>query len=374
MKERREHKRTEGGVLNESLLLDKSKGFISNSLSKAIAYDRTPEIFDEDYITTRDEKIIEELKILKDNDLLFNVNRRDKPIVLTSYQSRIIHALSYAISKEMGKSEDIDRKIKNISDSTVIRRNVNITALTSLIFNGSTRQRNKEAVINGIYELSQIRQVQILGEGENKVRLTAPLIMVGMDIEDLSPEKRNNLDFIEIFFGSIFFNRLSDRFTIITPKLFEVWGKNGRGTELFSVLLSSIFSVYWHYKQAANGAEAKIRKDNKKASKQELEFMIQEGRKKAMTYELNVSSIKQKVTTDYETTRKMSNKFWNDLQNAIEGFKEMNLIVSGNIAKGARGQEKVVFILSETYTLMESGIEDNTRYLMDKEKNATTAF
>lgn len=354
---------------------DEGKGRIANALSKAIAYERMPSIFDEEEIANRD-KELKQLQELKETDVALCIDRKDKPIVLTSYQSRIVHALSYAISLEMETSEDVKQKVKNATKSgNTIQRSVNITALSSLIF-GSTRKRCKEIVIRELYNLARIRQVQILGSGDNRVKITAPLIMIGRTMEDLSPEKRNNLDAVEIYFGGAFFYEINNRFAVISPKLFEVWGKGGRGTELFSVLLSSIFSVYWHYRQAANKAEERIRKDklNKKLSKEELQKDIAEARRNAMTYELNVTSIKNRVTTDYDSKRSYKARFWTDLQNAIEGFKELDLIEDGRVLKGAKGQDKVLFILSESYNFTEKQ-ESTTLLLEDKtEDSEPSAF
>lgn len=356
-----------------SLILDDGTGRMSNALSKAIAYERTPSLFDEDYIKERD-KELKELLELKHGDTALCVDRRNKPVVLTSYQSRIVHALSYAISREIETSEDVRKKIQEpTKGGNTISRNVNITALTSLIFN-STRKRYKETIIREIYNLAHIRQVQILGTGDNKVKLTAPLIMIGATLEDLSQEKRNNLDVMEVYFGAAFFFELSTRYATITPKLFEVWGKSGRGTELFSILLDSIFSVYWHYRQAANKAEEQVKlyyKTNKIA-RGELKEAIAEARREAMTYELNISTIKQRVTTNYDSSREMKRKFKIDLQNAINGFKELDLITDGIIQVGAKGQEKVIFILSETYNFTEK--VDTSQTLLGIDESKPSAF
>lgn len=354
---------------------DEGKGRIANALSKTIAYERTPSLFDEAEIADRD-KELKQLQELKENDVALCIDRRNKPVVLSSYQSRIVHALSYAISQEIDTSEDVKKKVQNATKSgNTIQRSVNITALSSLIF-GSTRKRYKEIVIREIYNLARIRQVQILGSGDDKVKLTAPLIMVGRTMEDLSPEKRNNLDFVEIYFGGAFFYGITNRFAVITPKLFEVWGKGGRGTELFSVLLSSIFSVYWHYRQAANKAEERVRNDkaNKNLPKEELNDIIADARRNAMTYELNVASIKNRVTTDYDSKRSYKARFWIDLDNAIDGFKELDLISEAIVQRGARGQEKVTFILSESYNFAEK--QDSTTLLLEDktDDNEPSAF
>lgn len=345
--------------------LDEGTGRISNALSKAISYERTPSLFDKDYITKRD-AVIKQLQDSgkeKKAEYLIKVDekRRGKPVILTSYQSRIMHALSYAISKEIEKSKDLKEIIEDPEEGKKISRYVNITALTSLIFN-STRKRYKEYVMKELDNLSLIRQIQIFKAGDKKRILTAPLINIGDTIEDLGPKEEDFTVFIEITFGRTFFVDLNTRYATITPKLFEVWRKNGRGTELFSVLLDSIFSIYWQYRQAANKAEEEIRNEYKglKKTKEDLQTAIENARREAMVYELNISTIKQRVTTNYDSHPNMKRKFKKDLENAINGFKELNLITDGFIQPGARGQEKVVFILSETYNFMEKNGNHHT--------------
>ena len=347
------------------LLFDDGTGRISNALSKVISYERDPSLFDEEYIKERDREL-KELQDLKQEDITLCIERRDKPVFLTSYQSRIIHALSYAISREIEK-EDVKTKIQTATSKyaeTIVMRMVNITSLTSLIF-GSTRKRYKEITIREIYNLSKIKQIQIFGSGENRVKVTAPLIMLGGTIEDLSPDKKNNLDFMEIIFGRSFFFELSNRYAIITPKLFEIWRKGGRGTELFSTLLSSIFSVYWTHLRSADKAEEYTITEYKKGkiTRNNLKEAIAQARREAMTYELNVSTIKRKVVTEYDSHPNMKRKFWIDLQNAIVGFKELDLIKDGVIQQGAKGQEKVIFILSESYNFTEK--ENNYQPLLE---------
>ena len=356
-----------------SLNWDDGTGRMPNALSRAIAYERDPSLFDEDYIKERD-KELKELQELKKGDTALCIDRRNKPVFLTSYQSRIVHALSYAISKEIETNEDVRKKIQApFVAGNKISRYVNVTALTSLIFN-STRERYKETIIKEMFNLAQIRHVQILGSGDNMAKITSPLINIGTTVEDLSKEKKNNIDAIEVIFGGAFFLELSTRYATITPKLFEVWRKSGRGTELFSILLDSILSVYWQYRQAANKAEEKVKlyyKTNKIA-RGELKEAIAEARREAMAYPLNVATIKQRVTTNYDSSREMKRKFKQDLQNAINGFKELDLITDGIIQVGAKGQEKVIFILSETYNFTEK--VDTSQALLGIDEKKPSAF
>lgn len=342
-----------------------SQGRMGNALSKAIAYERTPSLFDNVEIIERDASVRETHDLAQ-----MCLERKGKPVVLTTYQTRVVYALSYAISCHMDE-KDVAEKMNNPNSGHIIRM-VDITGLSKLIF-GSTRKRYKEILIREIYNLANTEQVQIVGSGDNMVKFLAPIVSLGRKALDLSPERINDIDKIEIWFGSLFFTGLNNRYAVITPKLFDVWQKKGRGTELFSVLLSSIYSVYWHYRQAAEKAEDRVRADkaNKGKSKEELDALIADARRNAMTYELNVSSIKNRVTTDYESQRFYAKKFWLDLDNAIEGFKELGLITHAKVSKGAKGQEKVAFVLSEDYNF---GEKDTQKLLTEHKQTGYPAF
>ena len=348
----------------EANIIDKGKGLIANSLTKLISYERTPSLFDEVEIADRDSELKELLK-LKETDKKLNIERNGKPVILTHNQNRIITALSYAITQQLN-SEDIQAKIANPTSRKIqVTRDVNITDLTALIY-GSARKREKEIVIKELFALAQIRQYQILGSGDNKVKFTSPLIRVGDTLVDLNPDKANNLDFVEVQFGASFFYEVNKRYAVITPKLFEVWRKSGRGTELFSVLLNSIFSVYWSHRQASTKAEERLRKDRKLYNEKEFKRMIEEAKREAMTYELNVETIKRKVRTNYEDNRNMARKFWIDLNNAVDGFKELGLIAEAQIEKGVKGQDKVLFVLSESYNYSDKP-DSSTLLIENKE-------
>ena len=325
--------------------LDTGRGRVANAFSKAVIQDRTPSLFDEEEIKNRD-NALKELQALKKTDDLRNIERKGKPVVLTSYQCRILLALSYALTQDL-EADDIKAKIAD-PKAPPVSRVVDVTALTHMIFN-STRKRYKDSVIKGLSDLAEIKQVQIFGD----IKLTRPLINIGDTMEDLSPDKRNNTDFINVTFGGFFLYNVDKRFSPITPKLFRVWEKSGRSTELFHVLLNSLFAVYWQHKEASKQAEERIRHNKKSyANAEEIKEAIAEAKRNAMAYELNVDSIKKRLSTSYET-RDARKKFWLHLDNAIDGFKELDIIKEAIIQRGVRGQEKVIFILSETYTREE---------------------
>lgn len=343
--------RPEKDILTKPLIsaIEDGQGKISNALTRLISYDRDPSLFDEKWITERDKFLrVQEIQEIRRIDANLSIDRRDKPVVLTPVQNRIICALSYVISKQQDKQ--ILDKIKNPLDkSNVINRVLNITELSDLVFqNKKTESRQK--ILDELLKIEKIRQIIIIESESEKIRFTAPLIRIGETIENITPDNKGN-DFAEISFGNIFFYKLNSRFGTLTPKVFKVWGKKGTNTELFGILLSNILHVQWGFRKAASEAETHIRnsKENKGLPKEKLEKIIKKAREEAMTYELNVASIKSKVTTDYDGTRKMRQTFWKNFEAAKQGLIEIGLIKDARPGKGAKGQEKISFILDENY-------------------------
>lgn len=352
-------------------LEDSSRGKIPTQLSRQIAYERTPSLFDEAEIAERDKALAKAVHEINLTDSQLCIDRKGKPTYLTNMQTRIVLALAYLISQDNG--EDVKEKVADPFSKKKVSRVVDISYLSRILF-GRVKTDYKEQILREIYNVSRIRQYQIIERaGEQVARYSTPLLTIGDVLEDLSPEKSLDIDFVEITFGRSFFIDLDTRFAYVTPKLFEVWRKGGRQTELFSVLLNNLLSVYWQHKLAAMKAEERIRSDKskKKLPKDELEEIVASGRRNAMSYELNVANIKNRVTRDYDSNRANRAYFYRDLNKAIEGFKELGLIVEAHTQKGARGQEKVTFVFSEDYGISQSG--DSQRQLTTGLKEAGEA-
>lgn len=331
------------------------RGRIGTGFSSALVYKRDPELFDEEEIKNRD-KELKELISLKESDSYLSIDRKDKPVFLSTIQTRILFGLSCALDVE---NEEIKKKIAAPfkDEGGVIRRPIDISALSSLIF-GSDKFDNRKKTIEELYNISRIRQVQILGKGKNRIRITSPFIHIGETVEDLNPDRVKGIDFVNVMYGGAFFYELDKRFSIATYKLFEVWRKKPYQTELFRILLNSILAVYWTLLSAANNAEERVKKEinkTKRISREEYSEVIREARQKALSYEVNVSTIKERLTRDYDSDRRRRFEFWKDLETAVEGLKEIDLLTGYTPlkGKGAKGQDKVIFHLSETYNYSE---------------------
>lgn len=334
-----------------------SSGKISNALSKVIIYERTPSIFDTKEIQQRD-KELKELHKLKEQDAKLCIDRKDKPVYLTYAQTRTLYALSYAISQV--NEPDVKEKIANpFKKGISISRTLDIHALTKFLNNGKNRESARKILLKSLFDLSHIRQVQIIHIGGEPYKITAPFIHIDETLEQL--EKDGGVHLVNVTFGSTFFAGLDKRFAHIPPKLFEVWGKKGRQTELFSILLSSLLNVYWYFRKAADNAEARVKEEIdkvKRISEEEYREKIKSARQEALRYEVNSETLKKRLTTDYDSDRRYNAKFKKDLQNAVEGLIEADLLRGYYIQKGAKGQEKIIFYLSDTYNFSQKLIEE----------------
>lgn len=347
------------------------RGRISNALSGAIAYERDSSLFDTEEIQHRDQEL-KELLALREQDSALCIDRKNKPVYLSYAQTRTLYALAYWLGQD--RQDDIREKIKNPTKRGLsVSRTLDIAAFTRFLHNGSSRKRERDTEVQNLFDLSHIRQMQIIGKGDRKFRMTAPFIHIEETLEELT--KEDGLQLINVTFGSAFFYELDKRFAYIPPKLFDVWGKKGRQTELFSILLSSILSVYWHFRKAADEAEERVKKEinkTKRVSKEEYRQSIEAARKEALRYEINSATLKQRLTTDYESDRRYRAKFKADLKNAVEGLIEADLLTGYEIAKGAKGQDKIILHLSDTYNYSQKAIEQTSTIMKPKEEDENT--
>ena len=341
-------------------------------LGRATASGRDETLFDGSRFMSEED--IKDLQALKEsNAYLDALGRRGKPVAISVYQAKIVVALASALSREIGRGGQVDKKIEDLGRGAVTRI-VNVTDLSKYIFN-SARKRYKEEIIEALFNLSRIYQYQLLGTGEDRAIIIRPLISIDGAVIDLSPEKRNDLDAISVTFGVAFFQELDNRFAKVSPKTFEVWSKQGRGTDLYSNLQFYLISQQFNHEREANRVEKEIRaeeKRNKKLSREELDEEIAKARRKKMTLELNVEFIKMMTRTDYDSKRSYKARFYKDLENAVEGYEELGLIEDCKIVKGAKGQEKVVFVYSENYCkAIESNEEEEVPILKKPTRNRT---
>ena len=336
-------------------------GTIAVALVNNIAARRESNLF-EALEQDKDEKVRDKVPVLRAMDSKHLVNREGKPVSLTSFQNKIVYALSLFVSQERN-SDEIQLFIKKVNAGKFPKTTpilpISITELTKIVYqDGTARARQKEKVLEELRELAEVNQVQTFVKrdaAEDKVRLIAPLIRLMEQVEDLSPEKRMNADFICISFGTIFFYEVYTRYAVIKPSLFRIWGKRGSGTEteLFNVLLADLLAKYSAHRIAALQAVKSIKQGKYKTEASYFAARTK-AQENALTYSEMAHTLRSRVTTDYESTRKQKADFKKHLQNAIEALEEIGLITRAKITSTPTG-DRLDFVFNIDYDKNEQG-------------------
>lgn len=334
-------------------------GVISVALAQNIASKKVPSLF----LETRDKKLLE-LKAIDERRL---VNREGKPTFLTRRQNKLVFALAMCLSQRKDEPE-IKEYVKKINEgkqpNSRITLPISITELTKTVTtDGNARARQKEDVLEDLKALSEIKQVQTFGgysleesREEGKLRFIASLINIPEQVEDFSEGRKLDADFVFIQFGSIFFYQLYNRYAVVKPKLFQMWGKAGSGTdtELFDILLSDLLAKYSGHRIAGIQALATVKRKDYKT-----EDSYYKARNKvlhgALTYSEYASTIQERVTTGYGDSREQRRRFYRDLDKAIQALKEYGLITGAKVVQTARG-DRVDFFFNIDYDKQEEAV------------------
>jgi len=294
------------------------------------------------------------------------INREGKPVALTATDIKHVIALSHFLT-QYKDSEEIQKYVKSLqtgrasgsllNSSIVIP--INVAEFTKFVStDGKARARQKQTTIDQFKKLSEIKQVQTYGKGEDKVQFIAPLIHIKEELVDLSPEKRLDLDIINIEFGRLFFYKLYNEYAIIKPSLFQIWGKmEGTKNELFSVLLSDLLSKYSGHRIASINATKGIKQSQYKTEESYFKA-INKLKKEALTYSEMEEGIKQRITTDYTSTRVQKSRFKKDLDLAILALRSYGLITEAYRTETKEGV-RINFVFNPDYhkqqeTIIES--------------------
>jgi hypothetical protein len=295
-----------------------------------------------------------EIQTLKSVDSQHLVDRSGKPIYLTRYQNKIVFALSLFMSQHR-EEDEIQRYVAKLNAGIMPKSKIDlpisITEFTKVVeLDGKARARQKEKVIGELKALSEIRQVQTFEANGRKLRFSAPLIQIAEQLEDLSPDKELNADFVRVTFGSIFFSELYTKYAVIKPQLFRIWGRAGSGTdtELFNVLLSDLLAKYSFHRIAAIKAAEAIKRGKYKTDASYY-AAVNKAKRNALTYSEYAHTLRDRVTTDYESLRSYRARFKEHLNAAIDALiNEIGIITEATQVQ-ADGGIRIDFVFNFDY-------------------------
>lgn len=332
-------------------------GSLSIALANNLASRKSPTFF----LQTKEDKVLE-LQAIDEARL---VNREGKTTYLTKRQQKLVYALSMFLSQSKDEPE-IRAYVQALKDGkhpkSRITLPISITLLTKLVtVDGYARKKQKEDVLSDLKAMADIKQVQIFGEygtNEGQLRFVASLISISEQIEDLSKDKELDSDFIAVTFGSIFFYELYNKYAIIKPSLFQLWGKSGNGTdtELFAMLLSDLLAKYSFHRIASRQAGAKVKKDKYKTD-ESLFKARKKAQRDALTYSEYTSTIQERVVTGYSKSREQKRRFVRDLNGAIRALIQYGLLTDETrITKTDKG-DRVDFVFNIDYDKQDETVQ-----------------
>ncbi len=322
------------------------RGQISVSLARNLSLQREPTLFDE---------LNEKGRLsLMESDKENYIDRKGRSIVLTKNQNKIILALSHYLS-QFQNDEDMQKYITALDNNPKklptekIERSINLKDFdkTYTSPDGKTRPRQITALRKELRKTAQIAQVLYFGDTEKKARLIAPLISIEEELEDLTPDKSLNLDYVNIRFSPVFLYKMTREFSPISAGFIRLLGKKGSGTdtELFRVLLSDLLSKYPYCRQTALTKTHNVRKADFHTNEEYL-AEYDKVQRESLTYLQNIDTLLEKITTDYSSCKQYRANFRKDLDGALAVLKDtLRLITYGGIVKNSKKGEalKVVF-------------------------------
>ena len=283
------------------------------------------------------------------------VDRRGKEVYLTFKDMKYIYALSHFLSL-IREREDVKSYVSQLSQGLTpdfnIILTIDIVALTKFVeIDGNARKRQKEATIRELDRLANIKQVITLGrKGEKELKYVDSLITIPTKLIDSTTDKSLDIDVVRVQLGYSFFYELYNKYAVIKPELFKLWGKKGSGTdtELFGVLLSDLLGKFSYHRIAAIQAVERIKKKDYKTEDSFFKARSKAERN-ALTYSETYDTIKQRVTTDYGSTREQKKRFYVDLSRALSTLVELGLITSYSPTDLSKA-ERLDVVFNKDYT------------------------
>ena len=342
----------------------KEVGRISNALNTNIAIRKQLNLFDH-----LDEEQQEKLTL---SDEAHYIDRRGKTISLSVEEIQIVKALSSylpfndpEIKAYITSINTMDAKgeLKSTPKAPV-QIPVSVLQLSKDII-GDTKEASLKKIAERLKRLEEIEQVQYFNVNGERYSVVRPLIRFNEKLykhyseirsskgrkkaQDPDVKEKKILVGANIIYSSLFLYEAANKYCpLYTQKLFKVWRRNK--TELFAILLSDLESKWRQYYLNSIKAETAAKKEHKElkaTDKDEYYRLVAEAKRKALIYKSNTLTIRDRVTTDYETDRKQRSRFLPDLQRAIDSLVEYGIITDKSHI--TQNRESVIFVYNAKF-------------------------
>lgn len=341
---------------------NKGLGRISNGLSANMAQRKQHDLF----------KDLDEAqqKALSECDEAHYVDRKGKSISLSVDDVLLVKALSARIPFNDPSIRECMKDLNNAERKYKMPVIIPVSVLQlSKDIIGDTKEASLKKIGERLKRLAEINQVQYFSMNGDKYSLVRPLIHLDAQLykhyseirsskgrkkaQDPEVKEEKILVGASIFYSPLFLYEAANKYCPLYPqKMFEVCRRNK--TELFSVILSDLESKFRQYYLSSLTAEREAKEENKglKAiNREEYNRLVDEAVKKALTYKSRTMTIRDRVTTDYETNRKQRSRFIPDLQRAITSLVEYGIITNRSVI--SKDKNFVFFCYNPDFTKNE---------------------
>ncbi|MCD8295549.1 MAG: hypothetical protein LUE27_09965 [Clostridia bacterium] len=328
------------------------------ALMQQVSCVRLKDVYD---TTGLNEEQVRELMAMRDEDGERKIiGRNGKRVSLTSIETRTLIAISIILCRHTDDPA-VQAKFANPYKAPPVTIITDVGDISSIIY-GNRKKTNINTIDKAIDSLAVKKQRQEFVRDKVKSTIISPFIQTG---EGRTLEKNGKVIAMrEITPGTAFFLDFGDRYADAPESLFEAWRKNGRGTELFSILVADLLANRWHFTSAAKKTEKILRSKFKNLPNDELEEKVHNAKIKKLTRELNLSKLlEEMVGRQYSNNRKAKADLKEDLQNAMAGLVDAGIVIDCHLERGAKGQDKLVFVYNENY-----GRDEQTAEVMPEKR------
>ncbi len=294
---------------------------IANALSGAMSEKRME---NGDLFALLDEEMVKSLKM---SDRVFSVERKGKPVSLTVEEMKLVRALSAYIDYQsdgmIQAVKEIDRAAKEgVGNVPKPSLRVSIQDLSRTI-RGAARETDIRSTGETLLSLGEKEQILRIHTKSGDYKFARPLVLIRGKIWKEFSEIRTGrgrkakgdideeplLIAAEVELSHIFLYEAKAKYCRFFPERFFPIARRHRDKlfhTLFDVLQNS-------YRRKCYIPYMKDRKENG-------------GKSVSYIYKISLASLRDRIPTDYTSTRKMQLKFFTDLERAIPDLVEYGII------------------------------------------------
>ena len=337
-------------------------GTIPATLTSNIARPKDPSLFDEQLVPKEKRE-----ELLYQRGTRKYIDRAGKPTYLTGTQTKIVCAIAHLVSqdlpyiqdeiKEITLAKDRLRKGGNPGIGLGFKKLINLKKLCKEYI--STEGKAKSSKVKDLYreivEISQINQVFHFpnpdkNSQKKNLRLTAPFFTLGEGLEYEDGEEGWVPDQIWLNLSYIFLWDAENAYFPIKKSFFLEWRKRGSGTEteLFNILLSDLMAKYPYKRMTAKNKTRLI--DKTGLSEEDIQKERERAREDGLKYTQNLSTLRDKIPTDYESKRQYKSLFYKHLDLALQAIRDkLGLITGWEIGPNREGNLALSVFFNSDY-------------------------